>query len=114
MEQESKPPDGASILEELKQALEGSARCIELARQEAARADASLREQPSEGAQVEQALLDNAKKRREQLSLLDLRFEVPPLSPPPEMPPAAPLSLDEKSVPEEPPQPPAELLPATA
>ena len=98
------PPDGAAILDELKRALDGAARCIELAKREGARIDAAL--------QVEQTLLENARKRREQLSMFDLRFELPP-SPPQELPPAAPLSLDQKSVPEEVPQPSTELLPVT-
>jgi hypothetical protein len=107
------PPDGAAILDELKRALDGAARCIELAKQEGARIDAALRAQPSGGVQVEQTLLDKARKGREQLSMLDLRFELPP-SPPQEMPPAAPLSLAEKSVPEEIPQLSPESLPTAS
>jgi hypothetical protein len=111
MDQSSKPPpDGAAILDELKRALDGAARCIELAKREGARIDAALRAQPAGGVPVEQTLLENARKRREQLSLFDLRFELPP-SPPQEPPPAAPLSRDEKSVLEEAPQPLTELLP---
>jgi hypothetical protein len=106
------PPDGTAILDELKRALDGAARCIELAKREGARIDAALRAQPPGGVQVEQTLLENARKRREQLSMFDLRFELPP-SPPQELPPVAPLSLDEKSVPEEVPQLSTELLPAT-
>ena len=113
MDQSSKPPpDGAAILDELKRALDGAARCIELAKREGARIDAALRAQPAGGVPVEQTLLENARKRREQLSLFDLRLELPP-SPPQELPPAAPLSRDEKSVLEEAPQLSAELLPVT-
>jgi len=112
MDQSSKPPpDGTAILDEIKRALDGAARCIELAKREGARIDAALRAQPSGGAQIEQTFLENARKRREQLSMFDLRFELPPLSPQ-EIPPAAPLSLDEKSVLEEVPQLSTELLPA--
>jgi hypothetical protein len=93
MDQSPKPPDDSSVLDELKKALEGSARCIELAKQEAARIDASLREQSTGRVQVEQTLLDNARKRREQLSLLDLLSELPPPSPPREPPPSAPPRL---------------------
>ena len=109
MDQPPKPPDGAAVLDGLKRSLDGAARCIELAKQEAARVDAAMRAQPSRGVQVEQALLENARKRREQLSILDLRFELPP-SPPLDLPPAAPLSLDEKIVPEEIPAAPAPEL----
>lgn len=94
-----KPPDGAAVLEGLKQALDGAARCIDLAKKEAARVDAALRSPPSGSVQFEQALLDNAKKRREQLFLVDLRFEIPP-SPPQDILPAAPLSLEETKAPE--------------
>lgn len=107
MDQPPKPSDGASVLDELQRALDGAARCIELAKQEGARIDAALRAQPSGSMPVEQKLLDNARKRREQLSLLDLHYELPP-SPPQELPPVAPLTLDEKRAPEEVPQPPAD------
>jgi hypothetical protein len=91
MEHSSEPPDGASVLDDLKKALDGAARCIDLARRETARIDASLRAQSVEGgAQIEQRLLDNARKGREQLSLLEapssaslpLLLEVPPMPPP--------------------------------
>jgi hypothetical protein len=84
MDEEPKPPDGAAVVAELKQALDVADRCIELAKREAARADASLRAQSEGGARVEQELLDNARKGREQLSSFDLRLEVPP-SPPEEL-----------------------------
>jgi hypothetical protein len=84
-------------LDELKKALEGAARCIELARREASRIDASMRARPSGGMQVEQAFLDTTRKRREQLSSFDLQPELPPVSPPRELPLPAPLSLAETS-----------------
>jgi len=90
MDESPKQPEGPDLLAELRQTLDTSARCIELAKREAARVDASLRTQSEGGAQVEQVFLDNARKRREQLSLLDLRFELPP-SPPRELPPAVPV-----------------------
>jgi len=92
MDEEPKPTDGAAVVAELRQALDAADRCIELAKREAARADASLRAQSEGGARVEQELLDNARKRREQLPSLDLRLEVPP-SPPSELPPAVPVPL---------------------
>src|SRR3954447_13414774 len=92
MDEAPKPPDGAAVVAELRQALDAASRCIELAKREAARADASLRAQSDGGARVEQELLDTARKGREQLSALDLWLEVPP-SPPSEPPPAAPVPL---------------------
>jgi hypothetical protein len=92
MDEEPKPPDGAAVVAELRQALDAADRCIELAKREAARADASLRAQSDGGARIEQALLDTARKRREELSSVDLWLEVPP-SPPEELPPAAPAPL---------------------
>jgi hypothetical protein len=85
MNEEPKPPDGAVVVAELRQALDAADRCIELAKREAARADASLRAQSEGGARIEQVFLDTTRKRREQLSSLDLRLELPPL--PPEVPP---------------------------
>ena len=95
MDESPKPPDGPAILEELRQALDGSSRCIELAKQEAARIDASLRAQSEGGARIEQVFLDTTRKRREQLLATDLLFEVPPLPLPPEIPAEAPLVLPE-------------------
>ncbi len=89
MNEEPKPPDGAAVVAELRQALDAADRCIELAKLEAARADASLRAQSEVGAGVEQVFLANARKRREQLASLDLRMEVPP-SPPEEQAPRPP------------------------
>ncbi|MFL6233045.1 MAG: hypothetical protein ACJ76N_07920 [Thermoanaerobaculia bacterium] len=71
MDESPKPPDAASLVAELQQALDGSARCIELAKRETARIEASLLTQALGEAQSEQELLDNARKRREQLRLLD-------------------------------------------
>lgn len=100
MDEPPKPLDGPAVLAELQQALDAADRCIELAKREAARADASLRAQSDGGARVEQVFLDTARKRREQLSALDLWLEVPP-SPPaepaPQPPPAGienPLEAD--------------------
>jgi hypothetical protein len=83
MDEAPKPPDGAAVVAELRQALDAADRCIELAKREAARADATLRAQSDGGARVEQVFLDTARRRREQLSALDLWLEVPP-SPPEE------------------------------
>jgi len=96
MEESPKPPDGPAVVADLRHALDTSARCIELAKREAARVEASLRAQAEGGAQVEQVFLDTTRRRREQLSLLDLRFELPP-SPPQELPPAVPPSPAETS-----------------
>jgi hypothetical protein len=90
MDEEPKPTDGAAVVAELRQALDAADRCIELAKREAARVDASLRSQSDGGERAEQVLLDTARKRREQLSALDLWLEVPP-SPPSEPPPAVPV-----------------------
>jgi len=89
VDESPKQPEGSELLSELREALDNAARCIELAKREAARVDAALRAQGEGGAQVEQVLLDNARKGRERLSLLDLRFELPP-SPPQELPPVVP------------------------
>jgi hypothetical protein len=97
MDEEPKPPDGAAVVAELRQALDAADRCIELAKREAARADASLRAQSEGGARVEQVFLDTTRKRREQLSSLDLHLEVPPLPPPEPLP--AVLSPAEKGAP---------------
>ncbi|HEY3571638.1 MAG TPA: hypothetical protein VGP73_27170 [Thermoanaerobaculia bacterium] len=95
MDETSKPPDGPAVVAGLRQALDNAARCIELAKREAARVDASLRERSEGGAQMEQVFLDTTRKRREQLLASDLRFEVPPLPVPQELPAGAPLSLAE-------------------
>ncbi|HEY2295202.1 MAG TPA: hypothetical protein VGM86_31250 [Thermoanaerobaculia bacterium] len=86
MDEAPKPLDGPTVVAELRQALAAAARCIELAKREVARIDASLRAQSAGGAQVEQVFLDTTRKRREQLSRIDLRFELPP-SPPEEQAP---------------------------
>jgi hypothetical protein len=86
MDEEPKPPDGAAVVAELRQALDAADRCIELAKREAARADASLRAQSEGGARIEQVFLDTTRERRAQLSSLDLRLELPP-SPPEEQAP---------------------------
>jgi hypothetical protein len=81
-------PDSPDVLADLQRALDGADQCIGLAKREAARAEASLRTHSSgRGKIYEQALLDNAKRRREQLRSLDLRLELPP-DPPRELPPA--------------------------
>lgn len=87
MDSSPKQPDASVVLVELQQALDGAARCIELAKRETARIDASLRAQSPGVLQVEQEFLDNARKGREQLRLLDLRYELPP-SPPQALSPA--------------------------
>jgi hypothetical protein len=86
---ESPKPGSSGVLDELQRVLDGAGQCIELAKQEAARAEASLRTQSAGRARAfEQALLDNARRRREQLRSLDLRLELPPNPPPQEPPPA--------------------------
>lgn len=89
MDESPKPPDGPTVLAELREALDTADRCIELAKREAARIDASLRAQSEGGARIEQVFLDNARKGREKLSMLDLRFELPPSPPEPEPAPRA-------------------------
>jgi hypothetical protein len=102
MDESPKPPDGSSVIEGLRRALDTAARCIDLAKQEAARIEASFQAQSVGGAQVEQTFLDNTRKRREQLVRSSgLLFEVPTVSLPQEPPPPAPLSLAETGDPSE-------------
>lgn len=94
MDESPKPPDGSAVIEGLRQALDTAARCIDLAKREAARIEASFEAQSVGGTQVEQTFLDNTRKRREQLlRSSSLLFEVPILALPREPPSAAPPSL---------------------
>jgi hypothetical protein len=105
MDQPPKESIDSSILDDLKKALTGADRCIELARKQR---DHISRGLAAGGTDAESRLLEHARERREQLEALEPRIEVtPPPSleaavPPPvavvESPAAVPV-LEEQAVP---------------
>jgi hypothetical protein len=98
-----KEPIDASILDDLKKALSGADRCIELARRQR---DHISRGLAAGEADAESRLLEHARERREQLEALERRVEMTPppsleaAAPPPvvESPAAVPV-LEEQAVP---------------
>jgi hypothetical protein len=85
MDQPPKASDD-SVVEDLKRALEGAACCIELARREAERVEATFRALSPGGAlPVEQKMLADARRRRKELA-----------TPPPPIPERPLPTLDEK------------------
>jgi hypothetical protein len=101
-----KEPLDSSILDDLKKAIAGADRCIELARRQRDSLATTSPALSAGGTEVESQLLEHARERREQLEALEPRVEMtPPPSleaavPPPvvESPAAVPV-LDEPTLP---------------
>jgi hypothetical protein len=92
MDQPPKESTDPSILDEIKQALAGADRCIELARKQRDCITKALPALSAGGMEAENLLLEHAREGREKLEALELRAET---TPPPPLEGAVPLHIDQ-------------------
>ena|SRR5258708_2752970 len=91
MDQPPKESTDSSILDEIKQALLGADRCIELARKQRDLMTNTLPSLSAGGMEAANQVLEHAREEREKLEALELQVEV---TPPPSLVEALPPSLE--------------------
>jgi len=94
MDQPPKKLTDPTILDDLKKALLGADRCIELARRQRQQMDTASQALAAGGMHAENQLIEQARKRREQLEALEALKPRVEMTPPPPLEVAPPPPVD--------------------